>query len=114
MTHAADIAGVHRRTVYQWRTRSANFQRDFQDANDEASERLEGVLSQLATGYPVEHITTELLRGRDGRPLKHPVTGEDWYATTKIVRTTEYSTSALIALLKARNPEKYRERYDLH
>lgn len=110
---AARAAGVPRRTVYNWRKRSAEFAAAWLDAEEEAAERLEQALWDVAVPHPAEQVVTELLRGRDGLPLQHPGTQEDWYAITRITRTVEHDTLAIIALLKARCPERYRERVDV-
>ena len=99
VTAAAKAAGVGRRTVYDWREQPA-FAAAFDDAAEEAADNLETEAHRRAvTGVRSYKFL------KDGTPILHPVTGEPYYEHA-------YSDRLLETLLKAANPEKYRERTD--
>lgn len=90
---AARESGVpHRTLVYKWRDDDAEFAQEFASAEIDATETLEAEAFR---------------RGHDGveEPVFHQ--GEICGAVKK------YSDTLLIVMLKARAPEKYRERYDM-
>jgi hypothetical protein len=85
---ACEQCGVGRRTVYEWRERDPEFQRQYADAEQDAVDRLEAAAWR---------------RSVDGVEL--PV-----YQKGQLVGTTrEYSDHLMIALLKAHRPEKYQD-----
>lgn len=82
------MAKVPRRTVYSWQEHDEAFSHDFKQAEIEATEILEGEAFRRAyDGVESERFT------RFG-----------------IERRVEYSDTLLIFLLKARAPDKYRDR----
>jgi transposase-like protein len=94
---AARHAGIERNTVYQWQERDDTFVAAFREAEIKATEVLEGEARRRA----VEGVTQEVPIYFKGQ------------AVDTIVKT-EYSDTLLIFLLKARAPEKYRERHDVN
>jgi hypothetical protein len=92
---AARIAGCDRRTVYKWQEYDDEFAAAFREAELTATETLEAEARRRA----VEGVTTETPIIRDGRVIDTIV-------------ETKYSDTLLIFLLKARAPEKYRERFE--
>lgn len=93
---ASAIAGVERRAVYRWQEMDDEFAAAYREAELTATETLEAEARRRA----VEGVTTETPIIRDGRVIDTIV-------------ETKYSDTLLIFLLKARAPEKYRERFDV-
>lgn len=97
VTRACRETEVARSTVYFWQEHDEDFGRDYHVAEQEATEHLEEAAYERA----VKGITQET-------PL---------YYRGKVVDTvvkTEYSDTLLIFLLKARAPEKYRDKVDVY
>lgn len=95
ISHAAK--GVCRREiVYQWKKDDPEFAAAYAEAEIEATE----VLEKEATRRAVKGVKKTKGVYYEGRQIATEV-------------TTEYSDTLLIFLLKARAPEKYRERVDL-
>lgn len=100
ITAACRALGLERRNVYNWQEHDATFAHAFRQAEIEATETLE------AEAFRRAHDGLKRLRfDRRGLPLKDPESG-GYYTEL------EYSDTLLIFLLKARAPEKYREKYD--
>lgn len=94
VTTACSAAGMRRRqTVYEWQEHDDAFAAAFREAEIEATERLE----EEARRRAVEGVVKETPIFHNGAPV----------AT---ITETKYSDTLLIFLLKARAPEKYRER----
>lgn len=96
VTAAAKAAGIERNTVYVWQERDDAFVAAFREAEIKATDVLESEARRRA----VEGVVTET-----------PI-----YIKGELVNTiveTKYSDTLLIFLLKARAPEKYRERFDV-
>ena len=93
---AARIAGCSRRVVYDWQEHDDEFAMAFREAELTATETLEAEARRRA----VEGVTTETPIIRNGEVVSTVV-------------ETRYSDTLLIFLLKARAPEKYRERFDV-
>jgi hypothetical protein len=92
ITYAAKIAGVGRRTVYVWQEHEPGFAEAFAEAGHKATEALEREAWR---------------RAKDG--VAEPV-----YQHGKLVGTIQrYSDNLLMFLLKARAPERYRDRVDV-
>ncbi len=85
-----------RATVYVWQEHDAEFLAAFHEAEAIATEVLEEEARRRAV---------------DGVRKEKPVYFRDELLTTVV--ETEYSDTLLIFLLKARAPEKYRERRDI-
>lgn len=97
VTTAAQHVGISRTVIYVWQEHDEAFAAAFREAEIQATETLEAEARRRA----VEGVVTET-----------PVfsrTGELLYTQTE----TKYSDTLLIFLLKARAPEKYRERFDI-
>lgn len=97
ITTAARIAGVDRRTVYKWQEHDDVFTAEFRDAETKATETLEAEARRRA------------VEGVDKQRRVYDNRGNliDEYTETT------YSDTLLIFLLKARAPEKYRDRHDI-
>lgn len=95
--HCCDLAGVSRSTFYGWQEHDAEFALAFQQAEKRALETLEQEAWRRAVeGSP--YTRTSYYRGE-------PV-GTD--------HKIEYSDQLLTLLLRARAPERYRDRVDLN
>lgn len=94
--HSAALVGVHRNTVYDWLERDEAFAQAFRQAEDAAVE----VLEQEAWRRAVEGSPYTRTSYWHGEPV-----GTD----SKI----EYSDALMTLLLRARAPEKYREKLDV-
>jgi len=92
ITYAAKLAGISRRTVYVWQEHQPGFAEAFAEAGHKATEALEREAWR---------------RAKDG--VAEPV-----YQHGKLVGTIQrYSDNLLMFLLKARAPERYRDRVDV-
>jgi AcrR family transcriptional regulator len=92
ISKAAEAAGIQRRTFYDWLEKSAEFKAAFEDARKHVSEKLEA---------------EAIRRAYDG--VEEPV----FYKGLQIGTIRKYSDTLLIFLLKAADPEKYREKSSL-
>lgn len=88
VSHSCKLAGVGRKTFYEWVEKDPAFAEQAKQAEDEATERLE---------------REALRRGVEG--ILEPV----YYQGKKVGLIRRYSDALLIFTLKARNPKKYRE-----
>jgi|JYMV01.1.fsa_nt_gi hypothetical protein len=98
ISHAARAAETSRTSHYRWMEEDEEYPEIFEAARDEALE----ILEHEARFRAVEGLR-QYKFDRDGNALKHPITGEPYYENKK-------SDVLLIFLLKAADPEKYRER----
>lgn len=97
ITRACQQSGVpHRTEVYRWQEHDEEFSQEFKQAEIEATEHLEAEAHRRA----VEGVTKEKGIYHNGRLI-------DTYIEI------DYSDTLLIFLLKARAPEKYRDRHDI-
>ena len=97
ITESCRAAGVQRRaTIYDWQERDEAFAAAFREAELVATEVLEAEARRRAVDGVIQD-TPIVHRGSVVAP----------------VTETKYSDSLLIFLLKARAPEKYRERYEV-
>lgn len=85
-------AGVSRRVVYDWKGNDPSFLEAFEEAELASTEALE-----------------EEARRRAAIGTEEPV----WHNGQQVGTVRKYSDTLLIFLLKARNPSKYRERWQL-
>jgi len=89
VTTAAEAIGLHRCTPYKWKEKDLEFAKKWEEAEQEAADRLE----QEAWRRAVEGVD------------------EPIYYKGKLVDTVKkYSDTLLIFLLKGNRPEKYHER----
>ena len=95
--YSAAQVGVHRNSVYQWLERDEKFAAAFHQAEAAAVE----VLEQEAWRRAVEGSPYERTSYWHGEPV-----GTD--------RKIEYSDALMTLLLRARAPEKYREKLDVN
>lgn len=97
ITAACKAVNIARTTVYRWQEHDPEFALAFRQAEIEATEALEREAWRRATeGTPVTRAN--YYRGQ--------LVGED--------RRIEYSDTLLLALLRARAPERYRDRVDVN
>lgn len=90
--HAAEAAGLSRRTIYRWLEKDPEFKAMYDEANTEVTDILENALFKRATEgvqVPVFH---------EGEEVGHRM---------------DYSDTAAIFLLKARNPERFNEKMQI-
>src|SRR4030095_14184981 len=88
---AARYAGVHRNTVYKWQERDPAFSAAYHQGVEQSTEVFEAEAGRRA----VEGVEKPVYQG--GELVGH---------------AREYSDTLLIFILKARKPEKYRDRFD--
>lgn len=91
ITESAAALGIPRSTIYRWQEMDDEFAAGFREAEIEATEHMEAEARRRAvvgTAKPV------------------------YQGGVKVGTIQEYSDTLLIFMLKARNPAKYREKYD--
>jgi len=89
--HAAHVAGIARRTAYQWRSEDKKFASEWDQAKEDNLDELEKSLFERAV-----------------HGVEKPV-----YQQGQLVGTIrEYSDTAAIFMLKGGRPEKFRERFE--
>lgn len=88
VTGAAEQAGIHRGTPYDWRNADPEFAKAWQIALDAGTDRLE------------DEAWRRAVEGSE-RPV--------FQMGAQVGKTREYSDLLLIFLLKGRRPEKYRD-----
>jgi hypothetical protein len=93
---AVEIAGVSRTRVYELRKRDAGFAAGWEEAEERAADALEAEARRRAVEGTQEPLVSagRIVRDDDGNPIA----------------TRRYSDAMLTLLLKARRPEKFRER----
>ena len=89
---AAKAAGISRQSHYRWLKTDPDYPGRYQEAKAESAQLLED---------------EAVRRARDG------VVEQIYYQGQVVGQKLNYSDTLLIFLLKAANPEKYRERYDM-
>lgn len=92
MSESATLAGIGRQSAYDWRRDDAEFAAAWDDAVDQAADRME----REALRRAVEGVDEPVYQG-----------GE------LVGYVRKYSDTLLIFLLKAARPEKYRERAEV-
>lgn len=99
ITESSENVGVHRNSIYNWQERDDAFAAAFREAEIKATERLETEARRRAVDGVLR------LKFDKGVAIIDPRTGEPYMEAEK-------SDTLLIFLLKARNPAKYRDKYD--
>jgi hypothetical protein len=96
ITAAVALAGTSRTRVYELRKADENFQAAWDEAENSASDKLEAEAWRRAVDGVQEPLVSggKIVRDDDGNPIA----------------TRRYSDAMLTLLLKARRPEKFRER----
>lgn len=94
--HACNESGVGRSTVYAWLEHDEQFAMEFHQAETKSTELLEAEVYR---------------RAHDGVERERPIFHKDVQIGTEII--TEYSDTLAMFVLRARKPEKYREKYVL-
>lgn len=97
ITHAAKLAGVSRRSHFQWLKNDPQYCIDYGEAQQEALENLEAEAYRRAVQGVVEPVY-----GSGGTGV----------GTVQVGQIRKYSDVLLIFMLKGANPEKYRDRID--
>lgn len=97
ISHAAETVGIDRHTVYYWQEHDEVFAQAYKQAELRSTEVLE---------------TEARRRALDGVDKHRRVYDNRGNLIDEYTETT-YSDTLLIFLLKARAPEKYRERHDI-
>lgn len=93
---SCEIAGIGRTTVYEWQKQDAAFAERFKHAQEDGNDLIEDELVRRAVhGYEVPMVSM-------GKPVFH--------ADGTLLTETRYSDPLMTLLVKARMPEKYRER----
>ncbi len=113
VTAAAEHAGVGRRTVYGWRKQDEKFEAEFVEAEAEAWDRLEHAVRQDAMPHDVVKVKEEILRDRCGYALLDN-DGNPRMVVVERVRTREMNPTLAMFLMKAHDPQRYRERFDIN
>jgi hypothetical protein len=93
---AVEIAGTSRTRVYELRNRDTVFAKAWDEAEEQAADALEAEAWRRAVdGVPEPLVSSgKVVRDDDGRPLA----------------IRRYSDNLLLALLKARRPERFKDR----
>jgi hypothetical protein len=96
VTAAVEIAGTSRTRVYELRKRDAGFAAGWEEAEERAADALEAEAWRRAVeGVPEPLVSGgKVVRDDDGQPLA----------------IRRYSDTLMIALLKARRPERFKDR----
>ncbi len=116
---ACKAAGISRQTYYAWRDKDAAFKTQLPDVEQDANEALESAAYDRAVqGVPSFVVSMGRMvyeeipvLNKDGTPkLDHE--GKQIMLRGKPLIERKYSDSLLTTLLKARMPEKYKERLE--
>ena len=93
---AVEIAGTSRTRVYELRKRNPGFAAGWEDAEERAADALEAEAWRRAVDGVQEPLVSggKLVRDDDGQPIA----------------IRRYSDALMIALLKARRPERFKDR----
>lgn len=89
-------AGIHRSTFYDWRDHDDAFKAQLPDAEADANDTLEGAVHDRAVNGVPSYVVSQgkLVYGPNKKPLIE----------------LKYSDSLAVVLLKARMPEKYKDK----
>jgi hypothetical protein len=115
--YSCKSAGINRSTYYEWRDHDEAFKVQLPDANEDANDTLEyaaydravrGVESYVVSmGRVVYEDILDLNEDGSQKLNKH---GEPLTKRGKPIIERKYSDSLLVTLLKARMPEKYKDK----
>lgn len=115
--YACKVAGIHRSTFYDWRDHDEDFKACLPFAGDDADDTLEyaayaqGVVGTEEPAISMGQLVYEYeeMLNEEGKPIfDHK--GRPVMKRGKQVMIKKYSPQLLITLLKARMPEKYKDR----
>lgn len=118
--YACKSAGIHRSTFYAWHAHDQDFQICLPHATDDANDTLEyaafqqsvlGTEEPAISGGQVVYDYTPMLDDQ-GRPMFDD-RGKPLMKRGKMVTVRKYSPQLLITLLKAKMPEKYKDKQQL-
>jgi transposase len=100
ITEAAKAAGVLRRTVYRWRDADEDFATEWDEAYDEGTDAFEAEARRRAVDGVQKPVVAmgKVAKNDDGT----------------VLMVTEYSDTLMLASLKRRRPEAWRERVDVN
>lgn len=118
--YACRVAKINRTTFYDWKHNDPEFAALLPDATDDANDTLEYAAyeqSVLGTEEPVVSAgqviyETEPMHDEEGNP-KYDSKGRPMMKRGKIITVRKYSPQLLITLLKARMPDKYKDKMSL-
>jgi hypothetical protein len=99
VARAATASNVNSRTHRRWVEKDADYAEAFAEASETAADWLEAEAHRRAA----EGLVRYRFNSKTGEPLRHPETNEAYYEL-------EYSDRLLEMLLRARRPEKFRDR----
>ncbi|SRR5258708_1976952 len=110
-------AGINRQTFYNWRDNDPEFAAQLPEADKEADDTAEFALYDRAVKGIESYVVSQgkivyediPLLNKDGTP-KLDQYGEQTYMHGKALKERKYSDGLLTTLLKARMPEKYKEK----
>lgn len=112
---ACDATNVPRSSVYSWRERDPTFKVAFVDATKESVERLEGEAYLRATvgqEQPIIWKGQMQMVGLDAQGRPAPAGRPDLMVRQIPLTTRTPSDALLMFILKARRPQKYRDRME--
>lgn len=89
VTESAKLAGIPRTTLYDWRRADEDFARAWEEANELGTDALEDEATR---------------RGKDG--VDEPI----FYKGSEVAQVKRYSDTLLMFMLKARRPDKFKDR----
>ncbi|SNR92044.1 hypothetical protein SAMN06269173_11171 [Hymenobacter mucosus] len=101
VSKAARAAEVNRQYCYECRANDPSFAEEWDNALEEATDKLEERAWTRANFADVQYKFT-----KTGEPILHPITGEPYYEHVG-------SDTVLITLLKAHRPDKYKDRKEV-
>lgn len=99
IVEAARIAQIQRMEHYRWLDNDADYARDFEEAYRQSGD----ILESEAIRRGVEGVREVVLH--NGRPVRDPDNPGEWLYRHK------YSDQCLLAVLKAKKPEQYRDNF---
>jgi hypothetical protein len=117
---ACEISGYSRAIVYEFRKTDKEFARQWEEALERSTERMEEEAFKRAVygseSYVVNGGRVAYIEVPEVDALGQPISDQDGEPVTKKVPLVEYkkSDTLMIFLLKGRRPEVYRERYDIN
>jgi hypothetical protein len=112
IAEAARIAGCNRRSHYDWLRQDPTYADRFQDAEEEATDVLEMEVRRRAVDCVEEPVIYQGKVSYVQRKVVDPETGEEkWIPTDEPLTVKKKSDTLLMFLLKARDPQKYRDNY---
>ena len=115
--YSCKVAGIHRSTYYDWRDRDEAFKAELPDATEDANDTLEFAAYDRAVRGVESYVVSmgrvvyeeEQARDKAGNPLLDK-NDQPIMKRGKPIIERKYSDALLTTLLKARMPEKYKDK----